>query len=143
MILATLGILDDITISQTVAVHELSKANTSYGFLELFRAGLNLGREHIASLVNTLFLVYAGVSLSLFLLFTVQSNQPWWLLFNSEYISQEVVRAIVGSIALIVAVPVATALAAYYYGKKAVVVPIAVEVSEAATPEKVSTEVGS
>ncbi len=117
IILGTLGILDDITVSQTMAVHELAKANKTYGFKELYNSAISLGREHIASLINTLFLIYAGVSLPLFLLFSVKTSQPAWILFNSEFITEEIVRTIVGSIALMLAVPIATALAAYYYSK--------------------------
>ncbi len=117
IMIGTLGVLDDITTAQTAAVEELKKANTQFDFKELYKRGLSIGKEHIASLVNTLALAYAGVSLPLFLIFSVQKNQPLWILLNSEDIAEEIVRTLVGSTALIFAVPIATALAAWYFGK--------------------------
>ncbi len=118
IMIGTLGVLDDITTAQTAAVEELKKANTQFDFKELYKRGLSIGREHIASLVNTLALAYAGVSLPLFLIFSVQKNQPLWILLNSEDIAEEIVRTLVGSTALILAVPIATALAAWYFGRR-------------------------
>ena len=114
IIIGVLGILDDATTGQAAAVDEIAKANPSLSRTELFRRGLSVGREHITSLVNTLALAYAGVSLPLFLLFTVNADQPLWAIVNSEFISEEIVRALVGSISLVLAVPLTTALAAYF-----------------------------
>ena len=77
-----------------------------------------MGREHIASLVNTLVLAYAGASLPLFLMFTLNSAQPFWVTFNSEFIAEELIRTLVGSIALIMGVPISTWFAAKYLSKK-------------------------
>jgi uncharacterized membrane protein len=119
IILGALGVLDDITTAQTAAIYEIKRANSSLNTKELFSRGLIVGREHISSLVNTLFLAYAGASLPLFLFFTVGgSNQPLWVTLNSEFIAEEVVRTLVGSIALMLAVPITTFLAAYYFGKR-------------------------
>lgn len=76
------------------------------------------GREHIASLINTLFLAYAGVALPLFLLFATNGDQPLWFVVNSEQIAEEIIRTLVGSVGLILAVPIATALAAVYFGRR-------------------------
>jgi uncharacterized membrane protein len=118
IIIGTLGVLDDITTAQAAAVEELRNANERLGFRELFRRGISIGNEHIASLVNTLALAYAGVSLPLFLLFTLNQSQPLWVILNSEQIAEEIVRALVGSSALILAVPITTALAAWHFSKK-------------------------
>lgn len=117
IIISVLGVLDDITTSQTAAIEELRRANPELTARQLFSSGLSIGREHIASLINTLILVYAGASLPLFLLLTSATSQPVWVLLNSEYMAEEVVRALVGSSALIVAVPISTYLAAWFYSR--------------------------
>ncbi|MDQ3099285.1 MAG: YibE/F family protein [bacterium] len=119
ILIGTLGVLDDITTSQAAAIDEISKANPSLKFAELYRSGINVGHEHIASLVNTLFLAYAGASLPLFLLLSqAQSGQPLWTILNSEQFVEEIVRTIVGSIALILGVPVSTILSAWFFSKR-------------------------
>lgn len=115
IIISVLGILDDITTAQTAAVEELYKIDSILSVKELYNKGLSIGREHIASLINTLILVYAGAALPLFLLLTLQKSQPIWVLLNSEFISEELVRSLVGSTALILAVPISTILAAYVF----------------------------
>ncbi len=114
IIIGTLGVLDDITTAQVAVVHELREANSSLSAAELYRRGTSIGREHIASLVNTLVLAYAGASLPLFLMFTMNSAQPFWVTFNSEFIAEEVIRTLIGSMALILAVPISTWFAARY-----------------------------
>jgi uncharacterized membrane protein len=114
IIVGTLGILDDITISQVSIVEELHDVDPSIGFWGLTQRGLNIGREHIASLINTLALAYVGVSLPLLLTFSITQNRPLWVLANSEFIAEELVRTLVGSITLIIAVPISTFLAAYF-----------------------------
>jgi uncharacterized membrane protein len=118
IILGVLGILDDITTAQAAIVDELKHANPRFRFNDLYKRGISVGREHIASLINTLFLAYAGVSLPLFLLFSVNRSQPLWFIVNSEAISEEIVRTLVGSICLILAVPITTALAASFYDRR-------------------------
>ncbi len=119
IILGALGVLDDITTAQAAVVDELHEANPKLGAKELYRRAYSVGREHIASLVNTLFLAYAGVSLPLFLIFYINSaNYPLWTMLNSELIADEVVRTLVGSAALVLAVPITTWLAARYYGRR-------------------------
>jgi uncharacterized membrane protein len=119
ILIGTLGVLDDITTSQCAAVDEISKANKELGFKELYRRGLNVGHEHIASLVNTLFLAYAGSSLPLFLLLMQNtSGVPLWMTLNSEQFVEEIVRTVVGSIALILGVPISTLLAAWFFGRE-------------------------
>lgn len=112
ILIGTLGVLDDITTAQAAVVAELRHANPSLSRGELYRRALRVGHEHVASLVNTLALAYAGASLPLFLfLISGSSGAPLWVTVNSEMIAEEVVRTLVGSAALILAVPITTALA--------------------------------
>lgn len=117
IIISVLGVLDDVTTSQTAAVDELYQADPTMSSRVLYNKAMSIGREHIASLINTLILVYAGASLPLFLLLTAATNQPIWVFLNSEYMAEEIVRALIGSIALIMAVPISTGLAALHYTK--------------------------
>ncbi len=110
IVIGALGVLDDVTVTQVSAVWELQAANPSYGRWELYRSALRIGRDHIASTVNTLVLAYAGASLPLFLLFT-QADQGLVDVLNGESVAVEVVRALTGSIGLVAAVPLTTALA--------------------------------
>lgn len=118
IIISVLGILDDVTTAQTAAVEELHKLDPNLTIKTLYKKGLSIGREHIASLINTLILVYAGAALPLFLLLTLQKSQPLWVLLNSEFIAEELVRSLVGSSILILAVPISTLLAAYVFTKQ-------------------------
>lgn len=118
IIIGALGVLDDVTTAQSAAIDELKKANPKLGFSELYQRGLSIGREHITSLVNTLALAYAGASLPTLLIFSI-SNQPLWVVINSEYIAEEIIRTLVGSSALILAVPITTAMAAWAFQHQA------------------------
>jgi len=112
IIIGALGVLDDITTAQTAAIDELSKANHKLGFQELYVSGTSIGREHIASLINTLALAYVGASLPILLLFSMNKEMPWWVIINSEFIAEEIVRTLVGSSTLLMAVPISTWIAA-------------------------------
>lgn len=118
IIIGALGVLDDITTAQVAVISELHTANSRLATKELFAKGLVVGREHIASLVNTLVLAYASASLPLFLLFFLNSGEPLWVIFNSEHIAEEVIRTLVGSSSLILAVPISTYLAAQFLIQK-------------------------
>jgi uncharacterized membrane protein len=117
MVIGTLGVLDDVTATQTVIVWELKKANLNLKWKELYHRSLIVGREHIASLVNTLALAYAGAALPLFILLYTNKLIPFWLKINSEPIAEEIVRTILGSTALILAVPISSFFAAYFISK--------------------------
>jgi uncharacterized membrane protein len=112
IIIGTLGVLDDVTVTQASAVWELQRANPGYGLKNLFGAGIRIGRDHIASTVNTLVLAYAGASLPLLILFSV-SDRALDQVVNTEIVAEEVVRTLVGSIGLIASVPITTGLAAF------------------------------
>ncbi|MET9761077.1 YibE/F family protein [Streptomyces sp. NPDC006372] len=111
VIIGSLGVLDDVTVTQTSAVWELHDANPSMGWRGLYRAGIRIGRDHIASVVNTLVLAYAGAALPLLLLFSIAQSSVGTVA-NSEIVAEEIVRTLVGSIGLVASVPVTTALAA-------------------------------
>ncbi|MGW5210375.1 YibE/F family protein [Streptomyces sp. NPDC004051] len=111
IIIGSLGVLDDVTVTQTSSVWELHEANPSMGWRGLYRAGIRIGRDHIASVVNTLVLAYAGAALPLLLLFSIAQSSVGTVA-NSELVAEEIVRTLVGSIGLVAAVPVTTALAA-------------------------------
>jgi uncharacterized membrane protein len=111
VIIGSLGVLDDVTVTQTSAVWELHEANPTMGWRGLYRAGIRIGRDHIASVVNTLVLAYAGAALPLLLLFSIAQSSVGTVA-NSELVAEEIVRTLVGSIGLVASVPVTTALAA-------------------------------
>lgn len=112
IVVGTLGVLDDVTVTQVSAVSELKAADPTATGRELYRRALRIGRDHIASTVNTLVLAYAGASLPLLLLFT-QSTQPLGRVLTSELVAIELVRTLVGSIGLVASVPITTALAVW------------------------------
>jgi len=118
IIIGVLGVLDDVTTGQSAAVEEIHLANKELSFFQLYKSGISVGREHIASLVNTLVLAYVGVSLPLLLLYSTAQSVPLWITFNNGFIAEEIVRTLVGSTVLVMAVPLTTILAAYYYSKK-------------------------
>jgi uncharacterized membrane protein len=110
IIIGALGVLDDVTITQSSAVWEIHDANPSLGSKALYGKAINIGRDHIASTVNTLVLAYVGASLPLMIIFTI-SSIPVSKVLTSEVVSEEIVRTLVGSIGLVASVPVTTALA--------------------------------
>jgi uncharacterized membrane protein len=111
IILGSLGALDDMTVTQASAVAELHRADPTSGFSALYRSAIRIGRDHVASTVNTLALAYAGASLPLLLVF-LSSNQSFGRILTSEVVATEIVRTLVGSIGLVASVPLTTALAA-------------------------------
>ncbi|WP_326604742.1 YibE/F family protein [Streptomyces sp. NBC_01799] len=111
VIIGSLGVLDDVTVTQTSAVWELRQADPTMGARKLYRAGIRIGRDHIASVVNTLVLAYAGAALPLLLLFSIAQSSVGTVA-NSELVAEEIVRTLVGSIGLVASVPVTTVLAA-------------------------------
>ncbi|MDX6740363.1 YibE/F family protein [Actinocorallia sp. A-T 12471] len=112
IIIGSLGVLDDVTVTQAATVRELAAANPSYGFGDLYRAGARVGRAHIASVINTIVLAYAGASLPLLLLFRIGEQSVGEVLTN-PVVAQEIVRSAAGTLGLIAAVPLTTALAAF------------------------------
>lgn len=111
LIIAALGVLDDVTVSQASTVFAIHRTDPTLPARELFARAMKVGRDHIASVVNTLFLAYAGASLALLVLFST-SGLSTGEIVNSEVFAEEVIKIVVGSIGLITAVPFTTALAA-------------------------------
>ncbi len=111
MIIGALGVLDDLVTSQSAAVVEIHDANPSLGFRRTFEKAMRVGQDHVAATVNTLVLAYTGASLPLLLMFTL-GNGSYSFLFNSEFLAEEIVRTLVGSLGLIAAVPISTLVAA-------------------------------
>lgn len=116
-ILGAMGVLDDVTISQVSIVESIQSAKRNLNARELYHRAMVVGRDHISSLVNTLFLVYAGASLPLFLLFYSQ-NIRFDMVFNQEVVATEIVRTLVSSIGIILAVPLSTLLAARTFANR-------------------------
>jgi uncharacterized membrane protein len=115
IIIGTLGILDDTTTTQAATIFALAETNSKLKARELMQKGFIVGKEHITSLVNTLVLAYAGASLPLFIFFVLNPlHQPLWVILNNEQIVEEIIRTLAGSIGLILAVPITTALAAFF-----------------------------
>lgn len=111
IVIGSLGVLDDVTVTQAATVTELARANPAYGVRHLYRAGSRVGRSHIASVVNTIILAYAGSSLPLLILI-IANNDSLGRVVTDQIIAQEIVRSVVATLGLIAAVPVTTALAA-------------------------------
>ncbi len=104
------GVLDDITIGQASATFELKRANPALGWRELFQHGMVIGRDHVASMVNTLLLAYAGASLPLLVVMTMYAA-PLGRTLNRDFIAEEIVRTLVGSLCLLLAVPITCLIA--------------------------------
>ena len=111
VVIGALGVLDDVTVTQTSAVWELRAANPDLGIAQLFGAAMRIGRDHVASAVNTLVLAYAGAALPLLLLFSL-SGRGLTDVLTAEDVATEIVRTLVGSIGLVASVPLTTGLAA-------------------------------
>ena len=119
IVIAALGVLDDVTTTQASTVMEIHRANRSLGPMQLFGRAMNVGRDHIASTTNTLVLAYAGASLPLLMILAGQ-GQPLGTLVSYEQLATEVVRTLVGSIGIVAAVPITTGLAAFLVGSRIV-----------------------
>ncbi len=111
IVIGALGVLDDVTVTQATAVWELSAANPAASRASLIGAGLRIGRAHVASVVNTLVLAYAGAALPVLMVFAIGGVSTGYVL-TTEIVAMEVVRGLVGSLGIIAAVPLTTALAA-------------------------------
>lgn len=117
IIIGSLGALDDVTTTQCTTIYELAKSNPKATMESLIKQGLIIGKEHIASLVNTLVLAYAGASIGVFIFLHLsiqQGTQPLWVTVNSEVLVEEIVRSLAGSIGLILAVPLTTIIASFF-----------------------------
>lgn len=120
VLIGALGVLDDMVIGQIEAVNQIKNANPKMPTAQVYKAAMKIGNAHIGAMVNTLFLAYAGASLPLLILFSI--NEPPFLTFsqviNNELIASEIVRTLVGSIGLALAMPLATISAAKFLTEK-------------------------
>ena len=112
ILIGSLGVLDDLVITQTSAVFELHKASPDLMFGNLYTRAMRIGQDHVAATVNTLVLAYTGAALPLLLLVTL-SGEQFGTFINREFVTEEVVRTAVGSLGLIAAVPITTSLACF------------------------------
>ena len=111
IVIGALGVLDDVTVTQTSAVWELRRANPALNWRELYSAALRIGRDHVGSAVNTLVMAYAGAALPV-MLYSSISGVGLGAILGSQDVAQEIVRTLAGSVGIVAAVPVTTVLAA-------------------------------
>lgn len=107
IVIGALGAIDDMTVTQASIVSELREADPDMARGRLFAAAMRVGRAHVASTVNTLALAYAGASMPLLILF-VLAQQSLGTVANGETVATEILRTLVGSLGLVVAVPLTT-----------------------------------
>lgn len=110
LLVAGLGVLNDVTITQASAVWELQAANPAVSKRELFASGMRIGRDHIASTVYTIAFAYAGAALPVLMVVSLYDRSLWDTLMSGELV-EEIVRILVGSIGLVLAIPVTTGIA--------------------------------
>jgi uncharacterized membrane protein len=113
VVVAGLGVLNDVTITQASAIWQLNEVSPDLTWRELFARGMAVGRDHIASTVYTIVFAYAGAALPLLLLFELYSR-PFLVSLFSSAVAEEVIRTLVGAIALVLAVPLTTAVGAFF-----------------------------
>jgi uncharacterized membrane protein len=113
IVVAGLGVLNDVTITQASAIWQLREVSPEITWRELYTRGMTVGRDHIASTVYTIVFAYAGAALPLLLVFEL-SARPLWTTVASYALAEEVIRTLVGAIALVLAVPVTTAVGAFF-----------------------------
>jgi uncharacterized membrane protein len=110
MLIGALGALDDLIITQASVVFELNDTDPQLGPRDLYRRAIRVGQDHVTAMINTLFMAYAGAALPTLVLFTL-SGQGFSHLINLEFIAEEIVRTLAGSLGLISAAPISTAIA--------------------------------
>ncbi|MDQ3014873.1 MAG: YibE/F family protein [bacterium] len=112
MIIGVLGVLDDIAVTQAAVVSELFNTDRTLSRKDVYKKAIRVGKEHVGALVNTLALAYTGASLPLLLLFSTSESSAGSII-NLEIFATEIIRTIVGSIGLVLTVPITTLLAVY------------------------------
>lgn len=112
IIIGLLGILDDITISQASIVYKLNEVSPHLPWKTLYSKAMDVGRDHIASVVNTLILVYASAALPLLLLI-IKDSSPLKYILNEEFMAEEIIRTLIASTGIVIAVPITTFLTTF------------------------------
>ena len=110
MLIGALGALDDLIITQASVVFELNDTDPNLDVRGLYQRAMRVGQDHVTAMINTLFMAYAGAALPTLVLFTL-SGQGFSDLINLEFVAEEVVRTLAGSLGLISAAPISTAIA--------------------------------
>lgn len=119
IIIAAIGVLDDIAITQASIVSELASANRSLSPWQLFRKSMAVGKDHISAVVNTLILAYTGAALPLVLLLSIGSGMPAGFVVSIEAVSEEIVRTLIASSGLVLAVPATTFISIFFLKRRA------------------------
>ena len=112
IIIAAMGVVEDVAVSIASGVAEVRRANANFGFKALFRSGMVVGRDHMGALANTLVFAYVGGSLSTLLLYT-QVGGSWAKFVNFDVVTDEIIRSLAGTIGLVFTVPITALLAAW------------------------------
>ena len=112
VIIGSLGVLDDICVGQASAIYPLRSVNPGLNWRQLFHDGIAIGHDHIGAMANTLLLVYIAASLPLFALLALQ-RFSWKLLINQEFLAEEIILTLVGSLVLMLAMPVTSFIASH------------------------------
>ena len=118
IMIGLLGVLYDVAIGQAISVEELLRIAPNVPKKTIYARAIRIGREHIGALVNTLAIAYVGASLPLLLLFSQSSTESIWVTMNREIFSTEIVRTMIGSIGLVLAVPITTMVAVWILTRK-------------------------
>ncbi len=116
IVIGSLGAVMDISMSIASAINELAENMENKNFNVLLRSGLNIGQDSIGTMTNTLILAYIGSSLSIVLLMVVY-NSDFLQLINLEMIVFEILQAIIGSMGILLAIPVTSLICAYIFNK--------------------------
>ena len=112
IIIGALGVLNDVTVTQASAVWEIHGADPAASARSVYRSAMRVGRDHIAATVDTIVLAYAGAALPLLVLFTV-TGRRFTDVITGELVAEELVRSLVGSIGLVLSVPITTGLGVF------------------------------
>ncbi len=110
IIIGGIGVIDDLTVNQVSVIQEFLKTNPGMNWRQVYKKAMNVGKDHIAAMVNTLFLAYAGASMPLVMLLQA-NNLKFEDIINAEAFSEEIVRTLVSSTGLILIVPISTLFA--------------------------------
>jgi uncharacterized membrane protein len=117
IVLGATGVLDDVIIGQVSSMNEIYETDKKLTVNQLYQKTMNVGKEHVASMINTLFIVYAGSSLPLVVLIYL-SNRDIGTLVSIDMISEEIVRTLAISTSLLLVVPISTYLSALFLNRE-------------------------
>lgn len=117
MLIGLLGVLYDVAIGQAISVEELHNIAPHISRVTIYKRAIRIGREHIGALVNTLAIAYVGVSLPLLLLYSQSSTESLSITLNRELFATEIIRTMIGSIGLVLAVPITTFISVWFLMK--------------------------